>query len=258
MNLDLSGRTALITGGATGIGLGIARELLEQGATVVLASRTREALEKARAELNAGERCHVETLDITDAKACTDLIRALGKPEGPAAAAGGRLDILIHNAGVDLLMPLDVAKVEAIDATVRTNVFGALVLTRAAISLLSRNKAGGAIVSVSSAAGLKGARGRTVYAATKAALHGMTQSLAVELASRRIRVNAVAPGVVNTDLNVRAMSRLNEAQVKAIEAAHPLGLGEVADVAALVGFLVSPAARWITGQVIAIDGGLTA
>jgi NAD(P)-dependent dehydrogenase (short-subunit alcohol dehydrogenase family) len=159
---------------------------------------------------------------------------------------------------MDLLMPLDIAKVEAIDAVVRTNVYGALVLTRAAIPLMARNKTGGAIVAVSSSAGLRGARGRVVYSATKAALHGMTQSLALELAPRRIRVNAVAPGVVNTPMHARAMARLNEAQVKAIEASHPLGIGEVADVASLVGFLVSPAARWITGQVIAIDGGLTA
>lgn len=257
MNLDLSGQTALVTGGGTGIGLGIARALLDQGAMVVLASRTRETLEQARAELNAGARCHVEALDITDAKACSDLVRAIGKAEGSAAAAGGRLDILVHNAGTDMLMPLDIAKVEAIDAMVRTNVYGALVLSRAAIPLMGRNKAGGAIVSVSSSAGLRGARGRVVYSATKAALHGMTRSLALELAPRRIRVNAVAPGVVNTAMHARAMAKLNEAQIKAIEASHPLGTGDVTDVASLVGFLVSPAARWITGQVIAIDGGLT-
>lgn len=255
MNLDLTGQAALVTGGATGIGLAIARQLLAQGATVVLASRKREVLEKAQAELNAGARCSVAVLDIADGKACGDLIRALAKADG---LTGGRLNVLVNNAGIDLLMPLSAAKVEAIEATVRTNLTGTLLLTRAAIPLLSKNKAGGAILTISSATGLQAASGRVVYAATKAGLHGMTQSLAVELASRKIRVNAIAPGVVNTALNAEAMARLDEPQRAAIVAAHPLGLGEPADVAGLAGFLASPAGRWITGQIIAVDGGLTA
>ncbi|HTL51511.1 MAG TPA: SDR family NAD(P)-dependent oxidoreductase [Planctomycetota bacterium] len=255
MHIDLTGQVALITGGATGIGLAIARQLLAQGAHVVLASRKRAALEQALVELDAGALCSIETLDIANPKSCTDVIRSVGSANGPT---GGRLNILINNAGVDLLMPLSAAKPEAIEATVRTNLTGTLLLTRAAIPLLTKTKDNLAIVTVASAAGLKGASGRTVYAATKAGLIGMTQSLALELAPRKIRVNAVAPGVVNTALNAEAMAQLDEAQRAAIVAAHPLGLGEPADVASLVGFLASPAAKWITGQTVAVDGGLTA
>ncbi|MGH7142639.1 MAG: SDR family NAD(P)-dependent oxidoreductase [Planctomycetota bacterium] len=255
MNLDLTGRTALVTGGATGIGLGIARQLLDQGAAVVLASRSAEALAQARETLGAPERIRVELCDIGDAAACAALIRTLAQPH---PAGGGRLDILINNAGVDLLSPLSAARIEAIDAAVRTNLCGALYLTRAAIPLMTKGKSGGAILSIASAAALRGAVGRAVYAATKAALIGLTRSLAVELAPRNIRVNAVAPGVVNTELNARAMAQLDADRAAAIAAQHPLGLGEVADVAQLCGFLVSPAARWITGQTVAVDGGLSA
>lgn len=255
MDLDLSGQAALITGGGTGIGLGIARQLLSQGATVVLAGRRAEVLAQAQATLNVGARCATEVLDIVDAAACSNLIRRLGAADGPTA---GKLGILINNAGQDLLMPLAAAKPEAIEATVRTNLTGTLFLTRAAIPLLARAKPQGVILSIASAAGLTGVAGRSVYAATKAGLIGLTQSLALELAGRKIRVNALAPGVVNTELNTQAMAQLDESQRQAIVAAHPLGLGEVVDVAQAAGFLCAPAARWITGQILAVDGGMTA
>jgi 3-oxoacyl-[acyl-carrier protein] reductase len=242
---NLGGKVALVTGASRGIGRAIAVRLAEQGATVVAAARGDHANDCA-ADLTArGLKADALSLDVTDSAALE------GVPAG-IVARHGRLDILVSNAGITRDQLLMRMKREDWDAVIATNLTATFVLTQAAMRPMLKQR-GGRIVAVSSVVGQMGNAGQTNYAASKAGLIGFAKALAREVASRAITVNVVAPGMVDTDMT-RAINE--KAQVD-WAAQIPLGrLGTVDDVAAAVCFLASDEAAYITGHVLAVNGGM--
>jgi 3-oxoacyl-[acyl-carrier protein] reductase len=238
---DLSGRVALVTGGTRGIGLATARALVEAGATVVLTGRDEARAKEAAASVGASGLA----LDVTDAKAVSSLVRGVAKEHG-------KLDVVVANAGIMEDALLGMIKEDVVDTTLSTNVAGTLHTVQAAARAMMRKKTG-AIVVLASIVGEYGSAGQTVYAASKAAVANIARSAAKELGRSGIRVNAVAPGVIETDLT----ASLSE-DAKAENASRtPLGrLGRPEEVANAIRFLVSDEASFITGQVLGIDGGL--
>ena len=239
---DLSGRVALVTGGTRGIGLATAKALAEAGATVVLTGRDEERAKEAAAAAGAAAGL---ALDVTDAKAVSTLVRGVAKEHG-------KLDIVVANAGIMEDALLGMIKEDLVDTTLSTNVAGTLHTVQAAARAMMRKKTG-AIVVLASIVGEYGSAGQTVYAASKAAVANIARSAAKELGRSGIRVNAVAPGVIETDLTA---GLAEEAKAENV-ARTPLGrLGSAEDVAKAIRFLVSDEAAFVTGQVLGVDGGL--
>ncbi|MFI5559197.1 SDR family NAD(P)-dependent oxidoreductase [Amycolatopsis japonica] len=238
----LEGKVALVTGGTRGIGLATARALAEAGATVVLTGRDEAKAKEAAAAAGAASGL---ALDVTDAKAVSTLVRGVAKEHG-------KLDIVVANAGIMEDALLGMIREELVDTTLSTNVAGTLHTVQAAARAMMRKKTG-AIVVLASIVGEHGSAGQTVYAASKAAVANIARSAAKELGRSGIRVNAVAPGVIDTDLT----SGLTEDAKSENIGKTPLGrLGTPEDVANAIRFLVSDDASFITGQVLGIDGGL--
>ncbi|SDS55160.1 3-oxoacyl-[acyl-carrier protein] reductase [Nocardioides scoriae] len=242
----LSGRTAVVTGASRGIGLGIARRLVEEGARVVLTARRDEALQAAVEELGGPEHA-LGIAGAADDEAHREEVVAA------AVATYGSLDLLVNNTGINPvhgpLVDLDLAAARKIT---EVNVVAALGWVQAAHRAWL-GEHGGAVVNVVSVAGLRPAPGIDLYGASKAMLVRLTESLAVELAPG-IRVNAVAPAVVKT----RFAAALYEGREAEVAAAYPLGrLGTPEDVAATVAFLLSDESSWTTGHTVVLDGGVT-
>ena len=244
MTQELAGRIALVTGGSRGIGRAIAAELSAAGAMVAVAGRDLERARQAAAEL-PGTGHGAYGVDVTDAAAVDELVR---KVEGEL----GGLDILVNNAGVtadNLLVRLGEAEW---DLVVDTNLKGAFHMTRAVAKGMMRRRQG-RIINITSVVGLTGNKGQANYAASKAGMIGLTKAVAKELASRNVLCNAVAPGFIETEMT----AGLGDAARAALQAQIALGrLGTGADVAGVVRFLAGPAASYITGQVLVVDGGL--
>jgi 3-oxoacyl-[acyl-carrier protein] reductase len=246
-NRELEGRVALVTGGSRGIGAAVCAELGAAGAEVVVnyASAAGAAEAVCAAVLAAGGTAHAVAGDVSTPEGAAGLVAHVESGIGPIA-------ILVCNAGItrdNLIMKLSDDDWRAV---IDTNLGGAFFTCRAVARPMLKRR-GGAIVAVSSIVGVRGNAGQTNYAASKAGLIGLTKSLAKELGSRGIRVNAIAPGYIATALT----DALPEPARDAILEQTPLGrLGEPADVARAVRFLVSDAAAFVTGDVLAVDGGL--
>ena len=244
---ELDGRIALVTGGSRGIGAAICEELAAAGATIVVNyARNAQLAEEVCGRIrDAGGSAQAVAGDISTAAGAARLVEQVESETGPIA-------ILVNNAGItrdDLIMRLSE---EAWRDVIDTNLGGAFFTCRAVARPMMKRR-GGAIVNMSSIVGVRGNAGQTNYAASKAGLIGLTKSLAKELGSRGIRVNAIAPGYISTELT----DVLPEPAREAILSGTPLGrLGDPADVARAVRFLVSDSAAFITGDVLAVDGGL--
>ena len=241
---ELEGRVALVTGGSRGIGAAVCAELARAGAEVVVNyTANAEAAEAVRAAI--GDRAHAIRGDISTPDGATGLVDHVESDVGPIA-------ILVNNAGItrdNLIMKL---AEEDWRSVIDTNLGGAFFTCRAVARPMLKRRAG-SIVNMSSVVGVHGNAGQTNYAASKAGLIGLTKSLAKELGGRGIRVNAIAPGYISTELT----DALPEPAREAILKSTPLGrLGTTDDVARAVRFLVSDAAAFVTGHVLAVDGGL--
>ena len=240
------GKVALVTGASRGIGTAIAKRLAAEGATVLAAARSAEALDKVVAEVAAaGGKASAVVLDMADPASIAEAVKS-------ALAAHGQIDVLVNNAGVteDNLI-LRMTK-EAWDRVIATNLTGVFLLTQAVVKSMVRKRYG-RIVNVTSVVGLMGNSGQANYAASKAGLVGLTKTVARELASRNITCNAVAPGFVATAMTDRMTE---EARTK-IASEIPLErLGTADDVAAAVVYLASDEAAYVTGHVLNVSGGL--
>jgi 3-oxoacyl-[acyl-carrier protein] reductase len=242
------GRVAIVTGGGRGIGRSVAVRLAQEGANVAISYRSNDAAaeETAEAVRGAGVECEVFKGDV----ASPEDVQALFKGVGDAF---GRVDILVNNAGItrdNLIMRM---KEEEFDDVLRTNLGGTYLCTRAALRPMIRAR-WGRIVNVSSVVGLVGNAGQANYAASKAGIIGFTKSVAREVAQRGITANAVAPGYVETELT----GSLPEEVKGQIRGQVPMGrFGEAEEVAEVVAFLAGEGAGYVTGQTIAVDGGMT-
>jgi 3-oxoacyl-[acyl-carrier protein] reductase len=243
--IDLSDRVALVTGASRGIGRAIAERLAAQGAVVVAAARGANAQPVAEAIAAGGGRAEAANLDVTAAGASERLVAS-------TLERHGRIDILVNNAGIARDQLLLRMKREDWDAVLATNLTAAFTLTQAALKPMIRQR-GGRIISIGSVVGQSGNAGQANYAASKAGLIGFTKAVALEVASRGITVNLVAPGMIETDMT-RA---LTEAARDDWASKIPLRrLGTPADVASAVCFLASDEASYITGHVLAVNGGM--
>jgi 3-oxoacyl-[acyl-carrier protein] reductase len=240
-------QVAVVTGAGRGIGHAIAVRLAKEGARVASVSRTETNAQKTADEINAAraEASKAYAVDVADQsavqKAATQIFEDFG-----------RVDILVNNAGITrdgLSMRMSM---EDWDTVLNTNLKGAFNFTQAVMRPMIKQRSG-RIINISSISGLTGNAGQANYAASKAGLIGLTKTLARELASRGITVNAVAPGLIETDMTTALSEEIRQAIVQKV----PLGkLGEPDDIAAAVAYLASPEAKYITGQVLTVDGGM--
>ena len=240
-------KVVLVTGGSRGIGRSIALAFARQGATVVISYAGNEAAAQETLGLlqAAGARGETVRFDVADTAACASAVESVVKTHG-------RLDVLVNNAGVSVDGLVMRVKDEDWDKQLDTNLKGAFALIRAASRPMMKQK-GGAIINLTSVVGEMGNGGQAAYSASKAGLIGLTKSVARELASRNIRVNAVSPGFIGTDMTSHLEGETREKMLAAI----PLGrLGSPEEVANAVLFLASDAATYITGEVLKVNGGM--
>ena len=241
---ELEGQVALVSGGSRGIGRAIAAALAAGGARVAVVARDGDRAAATAAAL-PGSGHHALACDVADSAAAAEAVQAV-------AGALGDVSILVNNAGITRDNILLRMKDEDWDEVMRVNLKGAFNLTRA-VSRGMMKRRDGVILNVTSVVGIMGNAGQANYAASKAGLIGFTKSVARELASRNIRCNAIAPGFIRTDMT----AELGEETIAGLTTRIPLArLGEPDDVAGVARFLAGPWARYITGQVLAVDGGM--
>lgn len=236
-------KTALVTGSTKGIGLEIAKTLISNGWNVGVNGRSQTVVDQTVEQL--GPLAHPVAFDVTDGNQTKLEISRFVKQQGT-------LDAVVHSAGIMKDAPINLIDDALLEEVFSANVFGAFHVLKASINPMMRKRSG-AIVLLSSIVGESGARGQTVYGASKGAVSTLVKSASKELAPLRIRVNGIAPGPINTEL----FDAFDNEQKEAIVESIPLGrIGEVADVAKLALFLCSEDSSFITGQVIRVDGGL--
>jgi 3-oxoacyl-[acyl-carrier protein] reductase len=243
---ELTGQIALVTGAGRGIGRAIALKFAAEGADVACVSRTMENSQRVADEIQAmGRKAWPHAVDVADGAAVTQAVETI-------LATCGKVDILVNNAGVTrdgLLVRMSEADW---DTVLNTNLKGAFLFTKSLTRAFMKQRSG-RIINIASIVGLIGNAGQCNYAASKAALLGFTKSAARELASRGVLVNAIAPGFIETDMTSGLKEELKTEMLKTI----PLGaFGQAEDIANAALFLASPAARYITGQVLTVDGGM--
>lgn len=247
IQVDLSGRTAIVTGASRGIGKAIALRLAGAGAKVACVARSVDKLkETADTIAAAGGAAEVHPCDVTDSAAVTKLVEEL-------AEKWGGLDIVVNNAGItkDTLIPR--MSDEDWDAVIATNLRSVFLFTRAA-SLVMMRKRSGRIINIASVSGLMGNPGQANYSASKAGVIGFTRTVAQELAGRKVTVNAICPGFIASEMTQAMGATLDEFVKTRIPAKR---LGEADEVADAVLYLASDSAAYITGEVLTIDGGMT-
>jgi len=245
----LLGKKVLVTGASSGIGKATSLALVSCGAELVITGRNASRL--------------IETADEAGPNKCTVAPMVLDNFESILAWSEkisdkyGPFDSVFHAAGEALLKPIRLIKKKDYDQVFNPSLMSAIALC-SALSKRGCMHDGGAIVLMSSVAGSKGRQGMSLYSASKSGIDGLARSLAVELAPRGIRVNTIAAGAVRTELHSKIVQNSNTSTLKDYESLHPLGFGNVSDVTNMVVYLLSDAGRWITGTVMAVDGGYTA
>ncbi|NOZ77934.1 MAG: 3-oxoacyl-[acyl-carrier-protein] reductase [Acidobacteria bacterium] len=243
---DLVGQVAIVTGASRGIGRAVARKLAAQGATVVCTGRNREALEETVSMISAaGGAAEWVSFDVSDGVAARETVREVHQRHG-------RVDILVNNAGITRDQIFVRMKPEEWRDVLSVDLDGVFHVTQPAAKIMMRQRSG-RIVNISSVIGMMGNAGQANYAAAKAALIGLTKSLARELGSRNITVNAIAPGYIETEMTAALTDAQKETLLTALAIPR---LGTVEDVAEAVSFLVGPGGSYVTGVVLNVSGGL--
>ncbi len=241
-------RSAIVTGATRGIGRAIALELAANGANVAFNyAKSVDEAEKLKAEIeNLGVKAFAQACDVANTEASTEFVKL-------AKEAFGGIDFLVNNAGITrdgLIMRM---KEDDWDSVIDTNLKGAWNFSKAVLRFMMKNENGGVILNISSISGVVGMAGQSNYSASKAGMIGLTKALAKEVASRKITVNTLALGLIETEM----AGALDEEYQAKLREAIPLGrFGNTTEVAEIVSFLLSDSAKYITGQVIQADGGL--
>lgn len=245
--MTLSKHVALITGGSRGIGRAVCLELARRGARVAVnyAGNEASALETAEQCRRLGAEAEIFRGDISEPDTCAALLKGVKE-------RFGRLDILVCSAGISLDGLMLTAKAQDFDRTLATNLRGTYFCMKEASRLMLRQKYG-RIICIASVVGLRGNAGQTAYAASKAGILGLTRAAAKELAARGITVNAVAPGMIDTDMTRALPEGVQEQMIATIPMGHP---GTPEDVARAAAFFAEPSAGYITGQTLCVDGGM--
>ena len=245
---QFNGKSAIITGATRGIGKAIALELAKRGANVAFNyARSAEEAEKLKTEIEGlGVKAFAEQCDVANTEGSAEFVKKV-------KAEFGTVDFLVNNAGITRDTLILRMKEDDWDAVIDTNLKGAWNFSKAVLRFMMKNETGGVILNISSISGVVGMPGQSNYSASKAGMIGLTKSLAKEVASRKITVNALALGMIETDMS----GALNEEYQTKITEMIPLGrFGNVQEVSEIAAFLLSDSARYITGQVIQADGGL--
>jgi 3-oxoacyl-[acyl-carrier protein] reductase len=243
--IDLTGRVAVVTGASRGIGRAIATRLAAQGATVVAAARGDNAAGTAGEITAAGGKAEAAAVDVSDTATIEALVSG-------TLARHGRIDILVNNAGITKDQLMLRMKRDDWDSVIATNLTGTFALTQAVLKPMIRQK-GGRIICISSVVGQSGNAGQANYAASKAGIIGFAKAVAQEVGSRNITVNVVAPGMVDTDMTRAITETTRDEWASRIPLKR---LGTPDDIASAVCFLASDEAAYITGQVLAVNGGM--
>ncbi len=248
--LDFYGKNVLVTGASSGIGRAIAVELSRHGAVPVLVGRNPETLDETAGQLQS-KSCHTIVLDLQQTETVFDTIRQHAKTVG-------RIYGMCHCAGVVETRPLSACSPQGLYRMLDVNLVAGLEIARAVCRRDIMEADGGSLLFISSVYGLAGMPGQVGYSASKGAVTASVRSLAIELARRNIRVNAISPGLVQTDMVDSSFELLTAGQVSDLVESFPLGTGTPEDVARAAVFLLAPQNRWITGTDMIVDGGFTA
>ncbi len=245
---QFAGKSAIVTGATRGIGKAIALELAKMGANVAFNyAKSADEAAKLKTEIEKlNVKCFAAQCDVANMKASADFVKQ-------TTAEFGTIDFLVNNAGITRDTLILRMKEDDWDSVIDTNLKGAWNFSKAVLRPMMKNESGGSILNISSISGVVGMLGQTNYSASKAGMIGLTKSLAKEIASRKITVNALALGLIETEM----AQEMNAEYREKILAQIPLGrLGNVEEVAQIACFMLSDAARYITGQIIQPDGGL--
>lgn len=243
---NLEGKVAVVTGASKGIGKGIALELARQGADIILAARNKNKLEEVASEIEKlGRRAKAVSVDVTSKEQIDNLMQNI-------VPSFGGVDIFVNNAGITVMKRIIDTTPEDIDNILNTNLKGAIFFLQNAAKLMIEQKRGGSIIIVTSINAIAPLPSQAFYSSTKAALEALMKCLAADLAKESIRVNSVAPGAITTDMNCHFTPEV----VERVASKIPIGrVGESDEIADVVAFLSSEAARYITGATIVADGG---
>ncbi|MFK7049197.1 Cyclopentanol dehydrogenase [Flavobacterium columnare] len=249
-DFDFSSKFVLITGAGSGIGRKTAVFLSKLGAKLLLIDINQESLIMTR-DLCQKREVFLLSYDLSNLSGLKTELESKIKEHG-------KLDAMVHIAGIPCVQPLKILKYETVEKVMTINTTAALELSRIFSSPRNNNGKNSAIVYISSVYGLVGSAANVAYSMSKSALHGITKSLAIELASKKIRVNCIAPGFIKTEMLDDVSKSFDEDYDNRLEMLHPLGLGEAQDIANAISFLISDMSKWITGSIISVDGGFTA
>lgn len=249
-NSILENKKVLITGGSSGIGRAVAKIFSQQGAQVIIVGRNSERLNQTLASLDGDKHLSMQC-DVAEPSSIENLFKDV-------CGDVGELDAVIHCAGIQKTLPLQALKETDFEQVFNTNVKSAQFLAKSYRKKGRYNPSGSSLVFMSSVAGTCGEPAISTYSASKAALLGLSKSLASELARNKIRVNCIAPGHVETEMAIEFSQTLTAEQNQRIHDKHPLGLGTPEDVANAALYLASDLSRWVTGTTLYVDGGYSA
>ena len=251
MYSNLADKLIIITGASSGIGRQCSITCSQIGATVTLFGRDHDKLKETLFMMKDPSKHYVASVDLINYDKVEDEVRELVNKKG-------KVNGMVNCAGISTTLPLNSLSPQKMEQFFKVNVIGAVNLSRHVIKPFHFSEEGGSIIFISSVMGVVGENGKTLYSMTKGALIAAVKSMAIELAQRKIRVNAISPGVVETPMSKNAIYSQNEESMNKIKNIHPLGLGRPDDVANTCVFLLSDASRWITGTNLIVDGGYLA